>query len=458
MLTARVLTRGLLVSDSSAPSTRDCAGAKACLESSSALRLAQKLAAKVKLSTGSEAGQAVESLLNYYHILLRLAEPLGADARDRRVLSIQWRSAWDPSAKFKHHALSLEIASVLFNLAAAFSARGALAQGADDVESIKRAARDFQLAAGALAEAEALSPHAALGAACTDDLADACLAALRELMLAQAQACVCSKAEADAMGGALRCKLMAGASQAYQRAAAALDTLELAGGRLEKLGSGKRAGADFAAVAGARGSYYEASARWQAAQDAADAGKHGLQQAQLQLAAAAAAAAAAAGQASLPEPGRAKAAALQARVLEQLAMVRRCLQRRRLGPAQRLAGREACMCVCARAVYACSMRVCSCSDNELVYYEAVPSESSLEPLEPKILVKPLPLAPLLAPLDGRRVPPQLLSRGEGDELLMCELFQARHTPFTYTPLRYTPRVSVQPLAAPCSPVQPLVRE
>ena len=113
------------------------------------------------------------------------------------------------------------------------------------------------------------------------------------------------------------------------------------------------------------------------------------------------------------------------------------------------------VCVCARAVYACSMRACSCSDNELVYYEADPSESSLEPIEPKILVKPLPLAPLLAPLDGRRVPPQLLSRGEGDELLMCELFQARHTPFTYTPLRYTPRVSVQPLAAPCSSLQPL---
>ena len=313
--------------------------AKACLESSSALRKAQKLAASKKLSTDNEATQAVEAFLNYYHILLRLEAPLGADARDQKVLSIQWRSAWDGAAVCKHHALGLEIAAVLFNLAAAFSARGALAQGADDVESIKAAARDFQLAAGVLAEIESLSPHAALGAGCTEDLSDGCLVALRELMLAQAQACVCAKADADGMGGAVRCKLMVGASQAYGRAAAALEAL--------KLGS-KRPGADFAAVAAARGSYYEASARWQAAQDAAAAAKHGLQQAQLQLAATAAAAAA--GEASVPEPGKGKAAALQARVLEQLARVR--------------------------------------SDNELVYYEAVPPQASLEPIEPKLLVKP----------------------------------------------------------------------
>ena len=372
--------------------------AKACMESASALRLAQKLAAKAKLSTDNEASQAVEALLSYYHILLRLEAPLGADARDRKVLSIQWRSAWDDAAKFKHHELGLEIAAVLFNLAAAFSARGALAQGADDVESVKAAARDFQLAAGALAEVESLSPHANFGAACTDDLSDGCLVALRELMLAQAQACVCTKAEADGMGGALRCKLMVGASKAYGRAAAALEALGLAGGRLEKLG-GKRPGADFAAVAAARGSYYEAGARWQAAQEAAEAGKHGLQQAQLQLAAAAAAAAAA-GQASVPEPGKGKAVALQARVLEQLARVR--------------------------------------SDNELIYYEAVPPEGSLDPIDPKMFVKPQPLAPLLAPIDGQRVPPQLLSRGEGDELLMSELFQ---------PLREWPRDVSAALAA-----------
>ena len=217
----------------------------------------------------------MEALLNYYHILGRVEAPLGADARDRKVLSIQWRSAWDGSAKFKHHELVFEIAAVLFNLAAAFSARGALAQGADDVESIKAplhtmtshtvptrpclhdcgllclhccahtikaAARDFQLAAGALVELQALSPHAALGAACTEDLSDGCLVALRELMLAQAQACVCSKAEVDAMGGALRCKLMVGASRSYARAATALEVLGLAGGRLEKLGGGERAG------------------------------------------------------------------------------------------------------------------------------------------------------------------------------------------------------------------------
>ena len=69
--------------------------AKACLESSSALRKAQKLATSKKLSTDNEATQAVEAFLNYYHILLRLEAPLGADARDQKVLSSQWRSAWD---------------------------------------------------------------------------------------------------------------------------------------------------------------------------------------------------------------------------------------------------------------------------------------------------------------------------------------------------------------------------
>ena len=133
--------------------------AKACLESSSALRQAQKLAAKAKLSTENEASQAVEALLNYYHILLRLEAPLGADAHDRRVLSIQWRSAWDGAAKLKHHDLGFEIAAVLFNLAAAFSARGALSQAAEDVESVKAAARDFQLAAVTLTPNPNPSPN-----------------------------------------------------------------------------------------------------------------------------------------------------------------------------------------------------------------------------------------------------------------------------------------------------------
>ena len=303
--------------------------AKACLESASALKEAQRVAAKVKTTTENEANSAEQALMRYYHILLRTQTPLSADSRDRKVLDIQWRSAWEASDKFKHHDLSYEIAAVLFNIAAAFSARGALAQGSDDVEAIKGAARDFQLAAGALAEAEAISPHAALGEACTDDLSDPCLVALRELMLAQAQACVCAKAEKDGMGGAIRAKLLVGASKAYQQAAASLGKLKL-----------KKAGADFAGVAEAMGAHYEASARWQAAQDAPGTG---VQQAQLQLAAAAAAKAAA--EASLPPAGKAQAERLQARVLEQLGKVK--------------------------------------SDNELVYYEKVPSESALDPIEPK---------------------------------------------------------------------------
>ena len=123
-----------------------------------------------------------------------------------------------------------------------------------------------------------------------------------------------------------------------------------------------------AVCASAAQAFFEASARWAAAQDAAAAGKHGLQQAQVQLAAAAASRAVA--EAAVPEPAKAKAVQLQARATESLAKVK--------------------------------------SDNELIYYESVPSEASLDPITPKVLVRSLPITPLLEALDAQRVPQRLI--------------------------------------------------
>ena len=436
--------------------------AKACLQSVSVLRLAQREAAKAKVSVEKEATAAVDVLLAYYHILSRLQTPLGADARDRKLLTIQWRSAWDDADKFKHHELGYEMAATLFNVAAALSARGALAQGTDDVEAIKGAARDFQLAAGALEQVEAIAPHASFGSGCTEDLSEGCLAALRELMLAQAQACVVAKAEKDGMSAAIQQKLMMGAAAAFGVAKDALDKLALKKPEFKGVADARQAHAaphrhaspvsprppllvsvltsahlgpvgkaplplppslahtlaleravtEVAVLStpsdGLRDSwqrrcgracmhgtqiqacvlhvacmrlreapnvrasvtqaFFDASARWAAAQDASAAGKYGLQQAQLQLAAAAATRAVA--EAAVPEPAKAKASQLQARATESLAKVK--------------------------------------SDNELIYYESVPSEASLDPITPKVLVRSLPITPLLGALDAQRVPQRFI--------------------------------------------------
>lgn len=66
-----------------------------------------------------------------------------------------------------------------------------------------------------------LHPSAALEAS-TADMADTSLIALRQLMVAQAQACFCEKAEADGLRPSTCLQLFMGASKAFEAAAEAM--------------------------------------------------------------------------------------------------------------------------------------------------------------------------------------------------------------------------------------------
>ena len=238
------------------------------------LRRARERAVKRIAETESDAAAAEEPMMLYLAMLARAETALGNEAREQKCLELSWRSAWEDekSAKpVKLRDLVAERASVLHNLAAAWSVRAALPPLTDG-EAIKAAAKHFQLAAGALLAAQQLQPGSLLDDECPTDLSDATLGATQKLMLAQAQACFCEKAQKDGMGAGTQAKLCQGAKEMYNLAAEALAPMKTKCKELHAWG---------AAMASARAKQYEASARWHAAGEAEAAGRHGEQVAQL---------------------------------------------------------------------------------------------------------------------------------------------------------------------------------
>ena len=177
-----------------------------------------------KVLTEADASAVEAPLVLYTGLAGRLDEMLGAELREQRHVSFSWRSCWEPAEKpAQHHDAKVEQAAALFNLSAAWSLRGALPPR-NDSEAIKAAARHFQLAAGALQAVEKLVAEG--GIAEDIDLSDGALGALRALMLAQAQACFCEKAEQDGLGASTQVKLCLGAKQLYTQASDAFGPLK----------------------------------------------------------------------------------------------------------------------------------------------------------------------------------------------------------------------------------------
>jgi programmed cell death 6-interacting protein len=168
-----------------------------------------------------------DALLLYAAVLERTDAVLGLEARDLKVLELRWTQCWEPDDKAasvgSQYDLVVERATVFVNLAAVWSGRGAELDLTDG-DSIKSAAKFFQLAAGALAAAQQLKSESIVER-CPLDLTNGALNALKTLMLAQAQACFCEKAVLDGLGNSLRAKLCTGASSLYKQAADAMSAL-----------------------------------------------------------------------------------------------------------------------------------------------------------------------------------------------------------------------------------------
>ena len=82
------------------------------------------------------------------------------------------------------------------------------------VDDIKTAAKYFMLAAGVLQAELDLRPQAAFPSS-TADASDASLGALRQLMVAQAQACFCEKAAHDKLRSTTQAALCMGARESF---------------------------------------------------------------------------------------------------------------------------------------------------------------------------------------------------------------------------------------------------
>ena len=223
--------------------------AKICQEDVSSLQAlrAQSLTVdKAGWTTETEAAAAQQTLLSYYAMLTALQPHIGAEVREQQALSFSWKSAFDTD-KAKVPDLKWELCGVQYNVAAALSARATLPalSGGDE---IKKAARHLLLAAGVLQATLELRPSAALGTS-TADMAESSLNALRQLMVAQAQACYCEKAALDKMRSTTQSQLCMGARQAFEQAAEvrrpgcdACGSLQGSGGRGSWLLTGSGAG------------------------------------------------------------------------------------------------------------------------------------------------------------------------------------------------------------------------
>ena len=410
--------------------------AEASIVDAVALKKAREQATRARVTSADASPAAAEEpLLLYCAMLGRVDAVLGVELREQKALDLCWKLCWEdppPEAGGKassakkaagavaaaiaasppQHDLIVERAAAYVNLAACWSARGALS-ALDDTDAIKTAAKHFQLAAGALTACTQLQLESVLEA-CPADLGEGVMSAAKTLMLAQAQACFCEKASLDRLGASLQAKLCLGASQLYAKAAEAMEAV--------KGTCSKGLHAWGVAVAQARGKQYEASARWHAAEEAAAEEKHGVRQTQLALALAAAQAAqqillqAAGGSGSGGGGGSGDAE----------------------GASPSL---EAATAALASFITKASeaFRVVK-RDNEGVYHEAAVDPSRLEPIDGKVLAKASSVAPLVEelsalPLPHRiRHPDDVSACGGAVDAPLADYFGRLGTEFRMVPL------------------------
>jgi len=304
---------------------------------------AQALRERVRLLTlGDSSDDTLRLLSRYYRLLSALSTRFGgAVERVASRVSFTWRDGFKSSDKAASADLRYERACTVWNLAAALSHAGAAQQRAE-AEGMRCACQLFQQAAGALEALHALAIE--LPAPPTLDLHPKAILAWRTLMLAQAQQCYYEKARRDQMKAAVVSKLAAGVRAMSGEAAAMLRAKELKG-HFDK----------WAVLLEAHQKLFDALAHFHAAESHEQAHEYGAQVCRLEHA---------------------------------TSLLSDLTRQSKHAPPDRLAlYNESFSLVSGAAQHASRL-------NSTVYTERVPPLSSLPPIEPKSIVKPIPVAEL----------------------------------------------------------------
>ena len=281
----------------------------------------------------------------------------------------RWRDAWKPRLKCEQKDLDFERACVRFNIAAAQCYLGRCArERGTQARGLSQARDHFQQAAAYLDNVHATVKAAIWGlrprwaaSSLTPELSLDVLAALRELMLAQAQRVVYEKAISEGLSDSSTAKLASGASAMYAGALKALEKPEVREHLNEEGGLFSKGDKSWLGRAESQQHAMAALAEEHSSREHAANFAYGEQVARLQRAVAAAAAA-----------ERVAAATLHASSPERKAVAE---SHARLQAVAQHAAHE----------------------NANIYLESVPPPASLAAIEAKRLVQPTPAPPPAAP-------------------------------------------------------------
>ena len=279
----------------------------------------------------------------------------------------RWRDAWKPKVKCEQADLDFERACVRFNLAAAecFLAARAKEKG-PQFDGLKQAVSHFQQAAAYLDGVHATVKAAIWGlrprwdpSSLTPDMSLDVLAALRDLMLAQAQRVFYDKAVSEGLKDGVTAKLASGAAAMFAGALKVLEKPEVSAHLNEEGGLFSKGDKSWLGRAESNQHAMQALAEEHVSREHVANHEYGEQVARLQRAAAASAAAERVAVSTLH--GAEKKAVVDSHA--------------RLQAVAQHAAHE----------------------NGNIYLDSVPPSASLAVIEAKILVKPTPAPPPAAP-------------------------------------------------------------
>eukprot|EP00793_Prasinoderma_coloniale_P006732 PRCOL_00001562-RA len=183
--------------------------------------------AALRAAAASSEGGAEErrdAILAYVRALGTIEQrfPIGDDP-EHCNLQFGWADSFRPKKAARAASLPLELASMVFNLGAAYSQIG-LSADRSGAEGVKVACAAFQAAAGCFAvlRQDVLPRAGGVRGGLTPDLSPECCALLERLMLAQAQECFFEKASRDGKSAGVVAKLAMQVAVFCEEAAAAI--------------------------------------------------------------------------------------------------------------------------------------------------------------------------------------------------------------------------------------------
>jgi hypothetical protein len=161
--------------------------------------------------------KGIEILMNYYAQLCWLEERFPFETEEVGTV-FAWNEAFYQDKRIETTCIQYEKAAVMFNIGAIYSQLGTT-QSLWSHDGLKRAAKYFQLAAGAFLHArDNLVPRFKAKLDASSDLSDLTLSAASDLMLAQSIECYYLKAEDDNTSSPVTSQIAAQCSDYYDSA------------------------------------------------------------------------------------------------------------------------------------------------------------------------------------------------------------------------------------------------